>query len=197
MRREHPYDEADVLKLLVEGNEFAFGVIYDRYRPKIYHLALKFLKSAELAEEVVQEVFLKIWLRRTDLVDIKNFESYLFVSAKNTTVDAFRKLSNKAAAESEYAASHTIVEDKIDYPMMDEYYSKMVNQTVALLPPQQAKVFQLARIEGLSQEAIAQQMNISKLTVKKHMANALQFMRQLLQHHLAIVLPFLLAIVDA
>lgn len=189
MEKGNLYDEARVLRLLTEGSENAFGVLFDRYRPKIYRLALKFLRSPVLAEEIVQDVFLKIWLKRTRLNDVKNLDSYIFISAKNATLDVFRKLAAKAAAEGGYASIRDVVDDSIDNSMLEAQYAEMVQQTLALLPAQQARVFHLAKIEGLSHEAIAAQMNISKLTVKKHMANALQFIRQRLHRHL---IPLLL-----
>jgi RNA polymerase sigma-70 factor (family 1) len=194
MQRDYAYDEASLLRLLAEDSEYAFGVVFDRYRPKVYNLALKFLKSPALAEEVVQEVFLRIWLKRSELEEIQSFDSYLFISARNATFDAFRKLSNKAVAEAEYAATRDVVDEGIDYGMLEEQYQVMLQETVALLPAQQARVFHLAKVDGLSHEAIADQMNISKLTVKKHMANALQFIRLRLHQHMVTLMPVLFII---
>ena len=188
------YDDASLVKLLVVGSERAFEILFDRYRPKVYLVALKFLKSPALAEEVVQEVFLKIWLKRAEFNKIENFDSFLFMVAKNTTLDAFRSLSSKAVAEGVYASTRTAAEDSTDRYMLENQYQEMIQQTLMLLPDRQAKVFHLAKIDGLSHEAIARQMNISKFTVKKHMANALQFIRQRLQGSLNTLLPLLLSI---
>jgi len=191
MQKERLYDDASVLRLLAEDSEYAFGILFERYRAKVYCLALKFLKSPALAEEVVQEVFLRIWQKRAELDDVQSLDSYIFIAARNATFDAFRKLSNKAAAEAAYAAARDLVDEGVDYAMLEEQYSDMVKKTVALLPAQQAKVFHMAKIEGLSHEAIADEMNISRLTVKKHMATALHFIRLRLQQHLVTVLPVL------
>jgi RNA polymerase sigma-70 factor (family 1) len=185
MQKHDPFDEANILSLLADGNEHAFEVLFDRYRAKIYRLGLKFLKDPELAEEMVQEVFLKIWLKRTELGELRNFDSYLFIVARNTTLDSLKKMANKQLAENEFASDLGLVDYAIDYSSMDERYQEMVRKSLALLPVQQARVFQLAKIEGMSHEAIAAEMKISKLTVKKHMANALQLLRQRLYRKLA------------
>ena len=192
----HLYDDAKLLESLAEDSEWAFAALFNRYHSKVYRLAIKFLKSSALAEGTVQEVFLKIWLKRAELGEIHNFDSYLFMVAKNTTLDAFRKLSVRAVAEGAYAATRVTADDSTDRSMLEDQYQEMVQQAVTLLPAQQAKVFQMAKIEGLSHEAIAKQMSISKFTVKKHMANALQFIRQRLQRSLVALLPLLPGIFD-
>jgi RNA polymerase sigma-70 factor (family 1) len=193
MRGDNLNDEDNVLRSLAGGSEQAFKLVFDHYRAKVYRLALKFLKSSELAEEVVQEVFLKIWLKRAELGEIRSFDSYLFIATKNTTLDALKKLAARAAAEGDFAAKRYGVDDSIDHSMLEEQYLEMVRKSVALLPAQQARVFQMAKIDGLSHEAIAAEMNISRLTVKKHMANALQFIRLRLDRHLITTLPLLLS----
>lgn len=191
MQKDRLYDDASVLRLLAEDSEYAFGILFERYRAKVYRLALKFLKTPALGEEVVQEVFLRIWLKRAELDDVQSLDSYLFIAARNATFDAFKKLSKKAVAEAAYAATRDLVDEGADYAMLDEQYSDMVKETIALLPAQQAKVFYMAKVEGLSHETIAVEMNISRLTVKKHMATALHFIRLRLQQHLVTMVPLL------
>jgi RNA polymerase sigma-70 factor (ECF subfamily) len=191
MQKNSQFDEATILSLLADSNEHAFEALFDRYRAKIYRLGLKFLKDPDLAEEVVQDVFLKIWLKRSELGELRSFDSYLFIVARNTTLDSLKKLASKAIAENEFASELGLVDYAIDYSSMDDHYQEMVRKSLALLPMQQARVFQLAKIDGLSHEAIAAEMNISKLTVKKHMANALQLLRQRLYRKLATLIPLI------
>lgn len=184
MHVSKPYDEKRALELLAQGSEYAFTQVFDHYRPRIYHAALKFLKSRELAEEIVQEVFLKIWRRREELSQVSNFNAYLFAMGRNLIFDSIKKLSEESAASLEFAYGMTH-ENSTEKMLLEKQYEELLNEVVEQLPPQQKQVFRLARIEGLSHEVIAEQLSISRFTVKTHMAKALQFIRHRLQHHLS------------
>lgn len=184
MRVNRTYDEERVLELLIGGSEYAFTLVFDHYRPQVYRSALKFLKSPELAEEVVQEVFLKVWHRRKELSRVKNFKAYLFVICRNLIFDNFKKLAEEIVASREFA--HDIAyESSTEEIILEKQYEELLNQAVDQLPPQQKKVFCLAKIDGLSYEDIAGQLNLSRFTVKTHMAKALQSIRHRLQHHVS------------
>jgi RNA polymerase sigma-70 factor (ECF subfamily) len=193
MRQKATYHEGEVLRLLKGGSELAFAQIFDRYRPQVYRTARQFLKSTELAEEIVQEVFLKLWLKRETMDEVERLDAFLFTIARNLTLDALRKLSHEIVAKKHFSSEASYSENTIDHALQETQYAELLEQAVALLPPQQKQVFHLAKVEGLSHEAIAEQLNISRLTVKAHMAKALQSIRTHLQPHLGTMsfLPFL------
>lgn len=186
-----------VLELLAEGSQPAFNQLFDYYRARIYNAALRFLKSRELAEEVVQEVFLKVWLRREEWVRVLHFESYLFTMTRNQIFDGLKKLAQESAAKREF--THTIqpVNDT-DNSLIERQYEELLLEVVNQLPPQQKQIFRLARIEGMSHQAIAEQLHISRLTVKTHMAKALHAIRQNLQHYITTfaLLPVILQLLN-
>ena len=183
MRKYNPVEEKKVLELLAQGNEFAFTLLFDHYRGRIFTVALRFLKSRELAEEVVQEVFLKIWSRRQDLVSVLNFEAYLFTIARNLVFDLLKEIAKETMTRNDFI---DIVQQTItaDEGLIEEQYHALLNEAVSQLPPQQKQIFRLARVEGLSHQAIAEQLHLSRLTVKTHMAKALRSIRENLQHHI-------------
>jgi RNA polymerase sigma-70 factor (family 1) len=193
MRATATYDERNILTLLEGGSEFAFVQIFDRYRPRIYKTARQFLKSPELAEEIVQEVFMKLWLRRATACEIEKLDAYLFTMARNLTLDTLRKQAYEAGEARRMAVGMDMIGNASDEPLLESQYTELLQEAVSLLPPQQQQVFRLAKVEGLSHEAIAAQLNISRLTVKTHMAKALQSIRNHLRPHLGMVvaLPFL------
>lgn len=186
MRKYDPGDEKRALELLAKGDEFAFTSLFDYYRGRIYGVALRFLKSRELAEEVVQEVFLKVWSRRQDLPRVHNFEAYLFTIARNLVFDMLKEMAHDTVQITELLKTIPIG-TPADEHLVEEQYRELLTEAVRQLPPQQKQIFRLARIEGLSHQAIAEQLQISKLTVKTHMAKALQTIRQNLQHHIVSV----------
>src|ERR1700753_883755 len=85
-------------QMLAEGSEYAFTQIFDRYRGMVYSVAWHFLRSPVLAEEIVQDVFMKIWLKRQELPELQNTENYLFILTRNLVFDRLKALSYEAAA---------------------------------------------------------------------------------------------------
>lgn len=185
------------LNLLAQGSEYAFTQLFDHYRARIFSVALRFLKSRELAEEVVQEVFLKVWARRDEMVKVLNFEGYLFTMTRNEVFDRIKDIAKETTAKREFAYGIRQVNDA-DHSLIEKQYEDLLQDAVDQLPPQQKQIFQLAKTEGLSHQAIAEQLDISRLTVKTHMAKALQTIRQSLHHHITTftLLPVILRILN-
>jgi RNA polymerase sigma-70 factor (family 1) len=192
-----PYDEKKVLELLAQGSEYAFMQLFEYYRARIFGVALRFLKSRELAEEVVQEVFLKVWMRREGIGKVLDFEAYLFTMTRNLVFDRIKDMAKESSAKKEFAHSIQHV-NSTDQPLIEEQYNALLHEALSQLPPQQKQIFRLAKIEGLSHQAIAEQLDISRLTVKTHMAKACKTIRHKLQHHITttILLPVILPILD-
>jgi RNA polymerase sigma-70 factor (ECF subfamily) len=171
------YDEKTLLLLVAKGDELAFREIFDRYRKKVLFIARKLLGSEEETEDVLQEVFLKIWTNKEKLPEILQFNSYLNSILRNVVFNMLRKRAYGAAFIEEMLTTSgnldTTVMSQTEFYELQKRLSVAVNQ----LPPQQKKVFQLGRIEGYKHEEIAEMLGISKGTVKKHMAEALRNLR--------------------
>lgn len=173
------YEERKLLLLMAEGSEYAFQLIFDRHRNRIYRTGIRFLKSPILAQEVVQDVFLKLWLNRATLANQPNpIESWLYTVAKNNILNRLKKLGNewKAMNELPFITEHssTLTEDTIQ----DLEYDAILKQAIANLPEQQKKVFNLSRNQQLTYAEIGEQLGISPLTVKKHVSIALGHIRE-------------------
>lgn len=177
MEAANPYDEKKELLLITRGNEEAFTFFYNRYRAKIYGVALKMLKSTPLAEDVVQEVFLKIWLKRKELIQIERIEGYLFIIARNQILNTL-----KSFAKEEFIKSNLTpipgYDDNADHLTRENQYAGLLNNVIDQLPPQQNIVYLLSRHDGLSTDEIAAKLRLSPLTVKKHLSQALKFIRK-------------------
>ncbi len=174
------YDERETLCELADGSESAFVRVFDEYSPKVYRIALKFLDSREAAEEIVQDVFMDIWLRREKMAEVLNFGGYLHGMVRKQVYDAYRRQSvfTKMVTELSY---HEQSENTTERLIQENEYEKLLHETVSSLPELQREIFRLAREEGLSHEAIAQQMNLSRLAVKAHMKRILRFIRTRLE----------------
>lgn len=167
--------DTTLINLLQEGNEEAFAEIYNRYWKRVYFLAFKYTKSPQIAQDLVQDVFLKVWINRKNYVHVKEFKSYLIVAARNQIISALR---NKVFYES--IESSEIIEEEILLPEKQLSYKESVvflNEAIEMLTPRQKNIYQLSRNEGLKYEEIAKEMGISVSTVKNHMTKAIQFIR--------------------
>ena len=179
-------DDLLLLKRVSLKDELAFAELYNRYRKKVYTYSLKILKYPDRAEDIVHEVFLTLW-QHDDLSSILNIDAYLRIVTRNQTLKLLRRQqlelkSNKTMFVS-WQEVHNETEQEI---LLHDTYAQLL-QGVAQLPPQQKKVYQLCRDEGLKYEEVAEQLSISRLTVKTHMQHALRFLRTYLTQHTDVV----------
>lgn len=176
-------DEKLLLEKIASGDQGAFRVLYDRYRKKMYTFSLKILKSELLAEEIVQESFLKLWQLQDGLKEINHLETYLRTLARNKALNTLRRIKlevNTVQAQAvDWQESHNETEEQL----LLEDTRKVLRAAVELLPPQQKLVYQLCHLEGLKYEEVAERLNISRLTVQKHMKLALRFLRSYVSKH--------------
>nr|WP_294899440.1 RNA polymerase sigma-70 factor [uncultured Pedobacter sp.] len=179
-------DDLLLLKRVSLKDELAFAELYNRYRKKVYSYSFKILKYPDRAEDIVHEVFLTLW-QHDNLESILNLDAYLRVVTRNQTLKLLRRQqlelkSNKSMFVA-WQEVHNETEQEI---LLHDTYAQLL-QGVAQLPPQQKKVYQLCREEGLKYEEVAEQLSISRLTVKTHMQHALRFLRAYLTSHTDVV----------
>src|ERR1700712_699264 len=96
---ENKYDEAALLTMLSQDSAYAFQLCFDTYRNRVYTVALSYLKEKTLAEETVQEVFLKLWLQRKELTELKSLQAWLFTVAKNHLINQLAKIAREYKAK--------------------------------------------------------------------------------------------------
>lgn len=172
-----PFDEKTLLSQVAEGDEKAFRILFDRYWDNIYGVAFAFTKSSQVAEEMVQDIFLKIWTKKHLLNSIQKFDAYLFRVAKNHIYNELRR-KIKEEPFTEYIINYfREIGDSPEQQMIFKESQRLVTLAVEKLPPQQQLIYRLGREQGMSQEEIADKLQISKNTVKSHMNKALQSIR--------------------
>jgi RNA polymerase sigma-70 factor (family 1) len=167
--------EALLVKNLSKGNLLAFNFLYNKYSNRLYRFALGYLKSEEEAEEIVQEVFTRIWERRKDLKEELSFRSFLFTIAFNI----IRKHFRTKACMSEYFNSTYLDDTHVQTPEQSNYNSlvQYITELVDQLPRMRRVIFIKSRFEGLSIKEIADNLKISHKTVENQLTDALKFIR--------------------
>jgi RNA polymerase sigma-70 factor (family 1) len=172
------YDEAQVLRSLAKGSEYAFTQLVHRYQARVFAAAFQILKSRENAQEIVQEVFCKVWTDREPFLRAENHEAYIFVMARNLALKFLRRLYNERSRQFQFTLEHSRVDTTAEHLLQEREYTEILKKTLDLLPPQQKQVYYLSKFEYMSHEEIAQKMSISAWTVSNHMKSALKFIRQ-------------------
>lgn len=167
-----------MLNLLKKGDMAAFDAIYEQYSKRLYAFVFRYLKQEADTEEIVQEVFLKLWESRKKIDVYASFDSFLFTIAYNNTITLLRKKVN----EKKYL-EHLINRQQFNNAdaLIDEIHFREINRQVKLLidelTPRQKEIFLLSREEGLTHAEIAEKLHISVNTVKNHLVAALAFLK--------------------
>ena len=167
------YNEQELLVKLAEGDEYAFEQLYLTYSPKIYSKILQLVKQTEVAEEILQDVFVKIWEKRETLDNQKSFKSFLYTIAKNLVVDLFRRAALDRQMLEKFIIDHT----ELYYPLdnLDDPGSEskaILQKALDTLPPQRKKIYTLIKLEGNSYHEVAELMGISTSTINDHVVKA-------------------------
>jgi RNA polymerase sigma-70 factor (family 1) len=182
--------EKDIVQRLKSGEVQAFDEIYNLYSKRIYRFAYSFLKTKVNAEEIVQEVFLRVWEKRAKINKYYSFKAFLFTVSHNIIIDNFRE-NLKEQKYVEFLKENAVVFHS-DTEMSMEYseLNKMYWDAIDLLPERRRLIFKLHRIEGLSYSEISQKLNISNKTVENQMSSALKFLKEKLGSYFLSALLF-------
>jgi RNA polymerase sigma-70 factor (family 1) len=174
-------NEKLLVKEIIDGNEKAFQQLFQSYYKDIYTYSWSILKTHEYAQEMVQDVFLRVWLHREKLNPELSFKSFIFTITRNLAFNFLKKLANdKKLTETLFYKSQKNY-NTTDSPVQDDYYDKIKYAAIENLPPKRKRIFELSRDEDMSYEDISFQLGISVSTVKTQMSKALKFIRQFLK----------------
>lgn len=177
------YNESLLVSELKSHNEKAFRKLFDIYNQDIYGYSISLLKNKELAEENVQEVFLKVWLHRETLDTDKSFKAYLFTIARNQAFNFLSKAANDIVLKEEIFYQSQKSYDHGDYSIREDDCRKLKSEAIKQLPPKRKQIFKMSRKQGKSYEEISAELGISVNTVKNQMSKALESLRIFFQAH--------------
>lgn len=166
-----------LLLQLRAGQMAAFNKLYTMYSPRLYMHLLKFLKSPELVEEVLQEVFVRVWQNRESIVPEKGFNSFLYTIAHNLAINMIKKINRDRALQMEVWASSISYYLHTEENLLDKERMAIMNQAIATLTPKRREILLFCKVEGKSYKEVAELLGISVSTVSNQLVNALQDIR--------------------
>ena len=182
------FNKSNIDSLLIAGLKKAshnsFQKIFELYSNPLFQFSLSYLKSKEAAEDVVQEVFIKIWNQRENIKTDTSFKSYLFTIALNIIRKNFNKLSR--VNELKHNVLIDFTEQKFNFDDNTDYQSLLneLDVLISQMPDKRRQVFIKKKIEEKSLKEIAEELSISTKTVEYHITEAMKFLKQEFEKHL-------------
>lgn len=160
-----------------------FSQFFDTYKEQVYGYVLTIIKDKTVAEEITQDIFMKLWTVSDLLHTISNIDNYIFIIARNRSLNHLRKVKHDHKALEELRCHLAEAHNPVEEHLLQRDYEHLVERAVAGLSTQRKIVYQLSREEGLNLNEIAHRLQLSPNTVKNHLIAALKYIRQYLEQH--------------
>jgi RNA polymerase sigma-70 factor (ECF subfamily) len=171
------YDEKELLKQLLLGSEQAFEKIYKQYSTRLYGNIFKFVKSDADAQEILQDIFLKVWNNRQHIDVERSFRSYLFKIAENQVYDFFRRAARNKKMEARLMTVSIVEYVHIEEMLLNKEGAIFLEKAIDMLPPQRQQVFRLCKLEGKTYREVSELLQISVSTISDHIVKGTKTIR--------------------
>jgi RNA polymerase sigma-70 factor (family 1) len=169
--------EEELLARLAKSDRQAFKQLYVKHYRKIYAYAFKFTRCADIAEDIAQDVFLKVWENRKNMEDVKFLIAYLFKICKNITLNALAKTAREEKIKELFLTGSSFFQIDNESVTRDEEYEKLLTMAIEQLPCQRKQVFRFCKIEGKTYQEVAAILGISTGTINDHIVKATRSIR--------------------
>lgn len=186
------HNERLLAKQLLAGNKKAFRKLFDSYQNDLYKFSLSMVYSKSNAEEIVQDVFLNLWLKRETINPELSLKSFLFTITRNKTISFLKKAANNKKLKEEIFYKSQKSVNPTERHMREEELKTIKKEALDVLPPRRRLIFEMSRNDGKSYEEIAGELGISPNTVRNQMSIALKTLREFLLNNQDITLALLL-----
>lgn len=165
----------------LQANEVgAFNALYWKYHRALYANILKIIRNPEVAQDILQEVFVALWEKRL-LLDInQSVAGWLFVTSYNKSITHLKQMLRLTALSAEFSQTTGLLQSDTEY-LANEDQFQVLQHAISKLSPQKRRVFELCKIQGKTYEEAAQELNISKHTVKEYLSAAINYLREVIK----------------
>jgi RNA polymerase sigma-70 factor (ECF subfamily) len=179
------HKDAELLVQVAAGDEVAFNELFERYKGDLYHYMLKITKSSEVAEEIVMDVFVKLWIGRSLLTGIRSFEAFIHKIAFNKAMNFLKTVSRQARLKEVYIRRLEYNEEEApDEILINAETRALLQEAIGQLPPKRRSIYLMSREQGLTHQQIAEALHLSIHTVKNSMVSANKSIGEYLIKHL-------------
>ncbi|AWW32260.1 RNA polymerase sigma-70 factor [Echinicola strongylocentroti] len=179
--------ENSTIEQLVDGNEQAFSVLFEEYSPQVYYIGLKYLKSQDLANDVVQDTFLKLWNYRSHIDASQAIKPLIVTFAKRIILNLIRDEKRKIVKHLEIYTMSSNSSNKTEEQIIFNETNQVYQEAVKSLPERRREVFLLKSAQGKSNEEVAEELGLSVNTVKSQYTKALQAIRAFVSNYYSVL----------
>ena len=181
--------ELKYVRRLENNDSKAFDILFTQYYPQLKHFFLGFVKDEELANDMAQDIFFKVWINRKTISKVDSFNRYLFKMAKNMIYDHYdHELVKENYEQKERERTEYLYSDIVEEEIYAKELSLLIDIAIEKMPPQRKQIFVLSRKKGLTNEEIAKQLDINKRTVENHISLAIKELKKVMQNLLCFFL---------
>lgn len=170
-----------LLQALQQGDETAFNSLYNLHSKTLYRKIMRMVGDEEIAKELLQDLFFKLWDKRTRIDESRSIRSYLYTIAVNLVYDHFRKAAKDKTLEARLMAMSVEYYTHSEEALLAKDNQKLIEQIIHQLPPQRRQVYMLCKLDGMSYEEAAMALHISAATIRDHIVKANKTIREYLQ----------------
>ena len=170
------YEETLLLEAVASGDENAFSRLYLCYYGRIHSYVQKLVKLPTLAEDIVQEIFIKVWEARTRLTSVKHFRAFLFAIARNHSLNSLESIARSRQRLT--ALIHHLQNHRVDDEAPEHDYRHFIEKALGTLPPRSREIFRLCREQSMTYDQVAADLGISRNAVKKHMVAVIRRLKE-------------------
>lgn len=174
-------DEKEMVALLRAGQQAAFEKIYELYKERLLGFILKLVKIDEVACEILQDVFIKIWTHRESIDENLSFKSYIFRITENVVYDYYRKIARDKKLQTKLVAIASSNYRHVEEDIIDKEERLLLHNVMEELPPIRRQVYKLQKLAGKSYHEIGRELNISSSTISDHIQKANKYIQQRLR----------------
>jgi len=187
-------DVTDLLHRISKGDEGAFSELYRIYEPGMHHFFKRYVHADSLADDLCQELFIKLWANRRQLADVREFRPYLYVIARNLALNALKRVAVSQHAMSELLRCYPTHGEITEQTVIDREYHKLLDQVLSRLPSRSREIFALCREQGKSYDEAARTLGISRNAIKNHMVSTLKVLKSFAEKQLGVTIGLLIGI---
>ena len=175
---------AKTILMLKQGDEMAFREVFNLYQRRLYCFIFSMTKSDCATEDILQEVFFKIWVKHESLNLSASFDAFIYTIAKNLTYNHLRNVASQRTLKKELWRNLSFISKQTENDILSNEYDEIVSDILKNIPVQKRSIFILSKQQGKSNNEIADLLGISPKTVKNHLWKTLQLIREQLKPHL-------------
>ena len=188
--------EKELFLRVAQGDEEAFNTLFHRYVPRLHTLIMKVTRNEGVAKDIIQEVFLYLWIDREALTEVEVPQNWIYKIAYNRSYTWLSKQVSRNQKYSEFKQQNPIEgDDSLEHTVSLHETARLIQEATSLLPEQARRIFQLSRETGLKAAEVAEQLNISVQTVRNSLVRSVKFIKEYLTQH-GILLPALLILIN-